>query len=466
MKNSPNFFKATLVASAVAVAAGNAYGQDARPSFVPGDVPSATPCDGPISLFDWAQNVTDMDDETSGLRFRVINLSNPEIFLEQPFVSWPSRTLTYQLAPGLEGVQSSTVTAVLTDITSTAEDDSDTSEPVTWVIPAEGCNDADADGIEDSADPDVDLTDSDGDGMPDATDPDDDNDGLSDADEGDGTVDTDADGIPDSLDEDSDDDGIPDADETGDEDNDGIPDSQEPEGTDVSTDTDGDGFTDDIDTDDDNDGLSDVEEGDGEIDTDGDGIPDSLDPDSDNDGIGDNQSPTDTDGDGITDDIDPDDDNDGLPDTEEGDGDVDTDGDGLPDSLDPDSDNDGIGDNQSPDTDGDGITDDLDSDDDNDGLADTEEGDGEVDTDGDGLPDSLDPDSNNDGIGDGEDAGPISDDPETGDDADATDATIRTGLRGVGSVFDPLLVLLAAVTGGGLFRRKLNRSRKADKSGS
>ena len=62
MKNSPNFFKATLVASAVAVAAGSAYGQDARPSFVPGDVPSATPCDGPISLFDWAQNVTDMDD--------------------------------------------------------------------------------------------------------------------------------------------------------------------------------------------------------------------------------------------------------------------------------------------------------------------------------------------------------------------------------------------------------------------
>ena len=317
MKNSPNFFKATLVASAVAVAAGNAYGQDARPSFVPGDVPSATPCDGPISLFDWAQNVTDMDDEASGLRFRVIELSNPEIFLEQPFVSWPSRTLTYQLAPGLEGFQSSTVTAVLTDITSTVEDGSDTSEPVTWVIPAEGCNDADGDGIEDSVDPDVDMTDSDGDGMPDTTDPDDHNDGLSDADEGDGTVDTDADGIPDSLDEDSDADGIPDADETGDEDNDGIPDSQEPEDTDVSTDTDGDGLTDDIDPDDDNDGLTDIEEGDGEIDTDGDGIPDSRDPDSDNDGIGDNQSPTDTDGDGITDDIDPDDDNDGLPDTEE-----------------------------------------------------------------------------------------------------------------------------------------------------
>ena len=184
MKNSPNFFKATLVASAVAVAAGSAYGQDARPSFVPGDVPSATPCDGPISLFDWAQNVTDMDDEASGLRFRVIELSNPEIFLEQPFVSWPSRTLTYQLAPGLEGFQSSTVTAVLTDITSTVEDGSDTSEPVTWVIPAEGCNDADGDGIEDSVDPDVDMTDSDGDGMPDTTDPDDDNDGLSDADEG------------------------------------------------------------------------------------------------------------------------------------------------------------------------------------------------------------------------------------------------------------------------------------------
>ena len=402
MKNTPTLFQATLVAAAVAASVSPAYSihPNNPPSFEAGEVPTATPCDGLITIPGWAQNVTDGDGETSGLSFRITNVSNPELFSQLPFVSWPSLTLSYQLMPGIEGLQSSTVSAILMDTSGTGQGGSDTSEPVTWVIPAEGCNDADNDGIDDSVDPDVDMTDTDGDGLPDTTDPDDDNDGLTDQEEGDGTVDTDNDGIPDSLDQDSDSDGIPDAEETGDSDNDGIPDSQEPEGTDVSTDTDGDGIPDDTDTDDDNDGIPDVEEGDGQVDTDGDGIPDSRDPDSNDDGI--------------------------------------------PDGAD-----------AATDTDGDGIPDDTDTDDDNDGLSDDEEGNGEVDTDGDGIPDSLDPDSNNDGIGD--DGGPVVD-PQSGDDSDPE---IRTGLRGSGSAFDPLLAVLALITGGGLFRRKQLRSREA-----
>lgn len=261
------------------------------PSFEPGFVPVVSPCDGEFVMADWAVNVTDGDGETSGLSFLITGISNPEIFVQFPFVSWPSLTLSYRLKPGTPAGSSSQVTAVLIDTSGTGQGGSDTSEPVTWTITTAGCVDEDLDGVEDSIDPEILFIDTDGDGIHDAVDTDDDNDGLSDLQEGNGVVDTDGDGIPDSLDTDSDNDGIPDAQETGDSDGDGIPDSQEPNNTDVSTDTDGDGIPDDIDTDDDNDGLSDDEEGNGLVDTDGDGIPDSLDPDSNNDGIGDNESP-------------------------------------------------------------------------------------------------------------------------------------------------------------------------------
>lgn len=258
------------------------------PSYTPGENPTSTPCDGFVRFTEWAQNVTDGDGETSGLSFRITGISNPDMFVEFPWVSWPSLTLTYQLKPGTEAGAFSTVTAVLIDTSGTGQGGSDTSEPQTWTITAGGCTDADLDGIADEIDPEITpLVDTDGDGIYDVLDDDDDNDGILDVDEGNGLLDTDGDGTPDSLDTDSDDDGIPDSEETGDADNDGIGDSEEPSGTDVTTDTDGDGITDDIDTDDDGDGIPDVDEGDGILDTDGDGIPDSLDLDSDNDGIGD-----------------------------------------------------------------------------------------------------------------------------------------------------------------------------------
>lgn len=259
------------------------------PSFEAGAVPVYSPCDGAIRVPEWALNVTDGDNGTSGLMFRITQVSNPEIFVQYPFVSWPSLTLTYQLRPGTPEGASSLVTAVLQDTSGTGQGGSDTSAPVDWTIQANACIDEDLDGLDDASDPEIVFIDTDGDGLHDAVDLDDDNDGLSDLDEGDGVVDTDDDGIPDSIDTDSDNDGIPDAEETGDSDGDGIPDSQEPVDTDVSTDTDDDGLPDDVDDDDDNDGLTDEEEGNGEVDTDGDGIPDSLDPDSDNDGIGDNE---------------------------------------------------------------------------------------------------------------------------------------------------------------------------------
>ncbi|MCB0116982.1 MAG: hypothetical protein KDD84_22940, partial [Caldilineaceae bacterium] len=121
------------------------------------------------------------------------------------------------------------------------------------------------------------IIDTDGDGVGDATDLDDDNDGLTDAQEGDGAVDSDGDGTPDSQDLDSDDDGENDVIEAGgsDPDNDGVI------GTGPITDTDGDGLADAVDTDDGGSPLT-------PTDTDGDGAPDfqeSIIEDADSDGV-------------------------------------------------------------------------------------------------------------------------------------------------------------------------------------
>lgn len=277
---------AAIVSMPVAAEPNNA------PSYIPGPDTVTSPCEGSVRFTQWAQNVSDGDGETSGLRFLMTGTSNADIFSDLPFVSWPSLTLGYQIKPGTPGGIVSNVSAVLIDTSGTGQGGQDTSVEQTWTITTEGCTDADLDGIADEIDPEITpLVDTDGDGIFDVLDDDDDNDGISDADEGNGLVDTDADGIADSLDTDSDNDGTLDADETGDSDQDGIGDSQEPNGTDVTTDTDGDGITDDIDTDDDGDGILDSDEGDGVTDTDGDSIPDSLDPDSDNDGIGDDGNP-------------------------------------------------------------------------------------------------------------------------------------------------------------------------------
>lgn len=200
-----------------------------------------------------------------------------------------------------------------------------------------------------------------------------DNDGIFDADEGNG--DADGDGVPNYLDTDSDDNGIPDVTEgTGDADGDGIPNYR--------------------DIDDDNDGFTDATEiagnGGSPLDTDGDGLPDYRDADSDGDGVMDaaegveNQ---DDDGDGIPNYQDKDSDNDGIPDLIEfGLGAYDTNGDGLLTSLelnsgvpDLDVDNDGaispaeFPGGVLPDADGDGVPNYLDLDSDNDGVTDTDE---------------------------------------------------------------------------------------------
>ncbi|MEM7244178.1 MAG: FG-GAP-like repeat-containing protein, partial [Acidobacteriota bacterium] len=148
------------------------------------------------------------------------------------------------------------------------------------------------------------TADFDGDTIPDDIDLDDDNDGILDIVEGDGTVDTDGDTVPDSLDLDSDNDGINDLEESGLD-----------EGRQAALDADGDGqfdvgalsfgangLLDLVETapesgivDYDLDGL-----GEAPRDTDGDGVPDYRDLDSDNDGINDviEGGGSDADGDG------------------------------------------------------------------------------------------------------------------------------------------------------------------------
>ena len=224
--------------------------------------------------------------------------------------------------------------------------------------------DADGDGIDDSVDGEpagrgTEL-DSDGDGVPNRLDPDDDNDGISDIDEGDG--DTDGDGVPDRLDRDSDNDGLTDSMEAG----------RMPSGND----TDGDGIDDafDVDqqggTDANNDGISDRF---APRDSDNDGTPDAYDSDSDNDGVSDRDEVAtvpmtgrDSDGDGIDDAVDVDQaggndaNGDGIRDDRLRM--FDADGDGSPGYLDGDSDGDGIPDgDELGDFNGDGVPDYLQS---------------------------------------------------------------------------------------------------------
>ncbi|MHB1454052.1 MAG: InlB B-repeat-containing protein [Saccharofermentanales bacterium] len=317
------------------------------------------------------------------------------------------------------------------------------------------------------------------DNIDDVFDTDDDNDGLSDHNEGligtnpkdadsdddgyiDGTdlfpldnkkvdgVDTDNDGTDDLFDTDDDNDGVLDAADLyplDDKKADGI-------------DTDGDGTDDLFDNDDDNDGVLDAadlyplddKKADG-IDTDGDGTDDLFDNDDDNDGVLDaadlyplddkKADGIDTDGDGTDDMFDTDDDNDGVLDAadlyplddKKADG-IDTDGDGTDDLFDTDDDNDGVADvdDQFPlddkkadgtDTDGDGTDDLFDNDDDNDGVLDAadlyplddKKADG-IDTDNDGTDDLFDTDDDNDGVADVDDQFPLDDKKADGTDTD------------------------------------------------
>ena len=223
--------------------------------------------------------------------------------------------------------------------------------------------------------------------------PDRDGDGISDANEGNGTVDTDSDGTPDSRDLDSDGDGWPDQEEFG-----------MPNCGDEPMDIDSDGTPDFRDIDADGNGLPDRDENDNDIDEDG--LPNYRDLDDDGDGIDDSTEigpdpadPADTDLDGISDYHDTDSDGDNIPDEFEGADDLDADGRGN--WRDTDSDGDGISDSDEygamppdppVDSDGDGAPDFRDTDSDNDRLSDEDEVElgtdpTEADTDGDEFTD-------------------------------------------------------------------------------
>ncbi|WP_176956178.1 T9SS type A sorting domain-containing protein [Catalinimonas alkaloidigena] len=304
------------------------------------------------------------------------------------------------------------------------------------------------------------LPDSDGDGLNDIVDNDDDNDGILDTDEGQGTdpsADADGDGIPnyqdtsfagftdangDGVDDrfDADGDGIPNQLDL-DSDNDGLADSQE-----GATDLDGDGLSSHLDRDSDGDGITDTRESGGN-DANGDGVIDGY-FDYDEDGLADRVDPSeggtaltliDSDGDGNPDHLDLDSDNDGIADVLEAggtdddqdgqmDGFVDADTDGLNDVVEstpltlPDHDGDGLANYRDVDSDNDGITDGVENnlaDADNNGRVDgftDANGDGwhdaflynavtMLDSDGDSVPDYMDLDTDNDGIPDAREAG-------------------------------------------------------------
>jgi len=252
------------------------------------------------------------------------------------------------------------------------------------------------------------------------------------------TADYDLDGIGNNADTDDDNDGISD-------DEDGMP-----------FDTDNDGLNNDVDYDDDSDGILDVNDGspldtdndtltnDIDTDDDNDGYPDSIDDlpldfseyvDTDSDGIG-NNADTDDDGDGLNDDYDAfpldaseqvDTDSDGIGDNGDNcpmasnSGQINSDDDSLGDSCDPDDDNDGVADGsdafpldaaEQVDTDSDGTGNNADTDDDGDGVSDALDvfpldGSETIDTDLDGIGNNADTDDDGDNVPDNSDAFPL-----------------------------------------------------------
>lgn len=300
----------------------------------------------------------------------------------------------------------------------------------------------------------IDL-DTDGDDVGNKEDTDDDNDALSDSDEGvRGTdplkPDTDNDTLSDKKEVDAGTDPL-----KADSDGDGKKDGEDvfPTNSEEWADADGDGIGDNSDNDDDNDGLSDPDEvafqsDPRNPDTDGDGLTDLEEK-----KYGSNPNAKDSDGDGIddfaevaagTNPASDDSDGDGIRDNEEkkhktDPKNKDTDGDGLldgeelekgTDPTDVDSDDDGVNDlldafplnaAEARDTDLDGIGNNEDADDDGDGLLDEEEhilgtDSLNADTDGDGISDNLEkeqglnptePDTDGDGKKDGEDKEPL-----------------------------------------------------------
>ncbi len=266
-------------------------------------------------------------------------------------------------------------------------------------------------------------SDHDGDLIPDDTDLDDDNDGIPDSLEGDGTVDTDLDGVPDSLDLDADNDGLYDLDESGaampglDLDADGRIDAVNPVGSNGLTnavettadsgvinytiaDSDADSVPDFQDRDSDNDGMFDTIEADGS-DADNDGVIGTGNPTVDSNGLAtlSGLPVIDTDNDLVPDYRDLDSDNDGLYDVVESAG-SDADNDGVPGNGIPLIDAFGVaaGTGLIPfDTDGDSVLDYRDRDSDNDGLTDFVET-GGSDPDGDGIPGTGSPVVNSQGV--------------------------------------------------------------------
>ena len=215
-----------------------------------------------------------------------------------PFTTSATVTTTTE-DPVMENntVTSESLASVLASVIPPLDTDGDT-------IPDYKDVDADNDGLTNAMEGDQD---SDADGTPDFLDNDSDADGIDDAYEGD--VDTDEDGTPDFRDDDSDADGIPDSVEgvpsqpASDESGNALPEDERSQ--DEVADLDNDGIPDFQDTDSDNDTIPDSIEG--NTDSDSDGIPDYRDEDSDNDGTLDRlESVLDANNNGIADYRDPD----------------------------------------------------------------------------------------------------------------------------------------------------------------
>ncbi|OED39968.1 hypothetical protein AB833_13200 [Chromatiales bacterium (ex Bugula neritina AB1)] len=119
-------------------------------SFITGDDQISSSCEGEVRIPGWATSNTAStaysDDPNSNPAFRIVELSNPEIYSKRPRISWPSHTLYYELKADAPAGIVSEITAVLTPPDDPGDPDLAASEPQHWRITTVSCveNDAEA----------------------------------------------------------------------------------------------------------------------------------------------------------------------------------------------------------------------------------------------------------------------------------------------------------------------------------
>ena len=102
------------------------------PQFEPGPDIHAVSTQGLVEVVDWVSSVNDGDNGQQRLQFETVSVSDPDLFIVSPWVSYPSLTLRFEPQPGVEGTAK--VALRVKDDGGTANGGEDTSSTQSFLI--------------------------------------------------------------------------------------------------------------------------------------------------------------------------------------------------------------------------------------------------------------------------------------------------------------------------------------------